>query len=318
MRNATCLSASVLCACLAGCTSAFPAGVDYESTDTSTTTQTGGNAVVFTSVTAGYHGACALKTDSTIACWGTWKQPGGTFKAVSVGGSWPCGLTLDGTVTCWTNSGRIPGANDVLPDGGTGSLFEYPTGTFASLSVGYARGCGLRDDGSVACWGAGAGLGNARTPPSGAFVSITVESDACGVRPDGTVECWNPYNGPSDAPIAPPPAGTFTSVSAGVSFSCGVRTDSTLACRGNDSEGETKPPSGTFASVSSGNGYACGVRTSGTLACWGSNSFGRATPPSGTFISIDAGYEFACGVRTNGTLACWGDNSEGESSPPAP
>jgi Regulator of chromosome condensation (RCC1) repeat len=35
-----------------------------------------------------------------------------------------------------------------------------------------------------------------------------------------------------------------------------------------------------FASVSGGNEFACGLRTDGTLACWGNNSFGEATPPA--------------------------------------
>jgi len=36
-------------------------------------------------------------------------------------------------------------------------------------------------------------------------------------------------------------------------------------------------------------GYACGVRTDGTVACWGDNTYGEATPPAGTYTSVSVG-----------------------------
>ena len=32
--------------------------------------------------------------------------------------------------------------------------------------------------------------------------------------------------------------------------------------------------------------HTCGVRTNGTLACWGNNAIGQATPPAGTFTAV--------------------------------
>ncbi len=267
---------------------------------------TTGASGLFVSVSAGYHGACALKTDNTIACWGTWANPGGTFKTVSVGGSWPCGLRADGTVICWTDSGAI-----------VGSGFTYPTGTFASLSVGYARACGVRDDGTVACWGVP--CSSVEQPPSGTFTSVNLDSGGdfpCGVRTDGSLACWNQCLPPGSIPT--PPSGTFASVSViGDASVCAVRADGTVACWGDNTYGQATPPSGTFSSLSSGLQFACGVRTDGTVACWGDNTYGQARPPAGTFTSIGAGYQFACGVKNDGTLACWGDNSAGQSTPPA-
>ena len=64
----------------------------------------------------------------------------------------------------------------------------------------------------------------------------------CGVRDDGSVECWgNDYyvwvNG-----RATPPAGEFASVSAGGSHTCGVRRNGSVACWGYDEVGQATPP----------------------------------------------------------------------------
>jgi alpha-tubulin suppressor-like RCC1 family protein len=112
------------------------------------------------------------------------------------------------------------------------------------------------------------------------------------------------------------PAGTFTQVSAGEMHTCGVRTDGTLACWGWNGDGQATPPAGTFTQVSAGEMHTCGVKTDGTLACWGNNSFGQATPPAGTFTQVEAGRHHTCGAKTDGTLACWGSNSFGQATPP--
>jgi hypothetical protein len=62
--------------------------------------------------------------------------------------------------------------------------------------------------------------------------------------------------------------------------------------------------------------FTCGVRTDGTAQCWGDNSYNVSSPPDGTFTSISAGYYHSCGVRTDGTAECWGSNGFGRSSPP--
>ena len=42
------------------------------------------------------------------------------------------------------------------------------------------------------------------------------------------------------------------------------------ACgRGDDDYGQFTPPAGEFTSVSAGDNHACGVKRDGTVACWG-------------------------------------------------
>ena len=49
--------------------------------------------------------------------------------------------------------------------------------------------CGVRTDGSVACWGAD-GDGES-TPPAGTFLQVSAGyAFSCGVRADGSITCW--------------------------------------------------------------------------------------------------------------------------------
>ena len=66
-------------------------------------------AGTFASVSAGGGHTCALKTDGTIACWGSDRymeatSPPGTFISVSAGYDQTCGVKTDGSVECWGNN----------------------------------------------------------------------------------------------------------------------------------------------------------------------------------------------------------------------
>ncbi len=104
----------------------------------------------------------------------------------------------------------------------------------------------------------------------------------------------------------------FVSVSAGVSHSCGVKTDGSVKCWGSNFQGQSTPPDGSFSSVSSGENHTCGVRTDNSVQCWGLNddgvgrAVGQATPPTGEFVSVSAGNIHTCGVKTDGSIECWG------------
>jgi len=110
--------------------------------------------------------------------------------------------------------------------------------------------------------------------------------------------------------------GTFSQVSSGQFHTCGVQTDGTLACWGDDSFGQASPPDGTFSQVSAGASHTCGVLTDGAIACWGYNFFGQASPPDGTFSQVSAGGLHTCAVQIDGTPSCWGDDSYGQATPP--
>ena len=117
-------------------------------------------------------------------------------------------------------------------------------------------------------------------------------------------------------------AGTFVSVSAGERHTCGVKTDGSVECWGENSSGQATPSNGSFISVTAGDHHTCGLETDGSVDCWGSNvNFvdkfrGQAAPPDGTFVSVSTGSRHTCGVKTDGFVECWGSNGLGQSSPP--
>src|SRR4051812_18342256 len=84
------------------------------------------------------------------------------------------------------------------------STSQAEDGIRDAISTGYDHTCGIREDGTVACWGDNSS-GQA-TPASGQFVQISVGTYyTCGVRVDGTVACW----GTNDYGKATPPSGSF-------------------------------------------------------------------------------------------------------------
>jgi hypothetical protein len=59
-------------------------------------------------------------------------------------------------------------------------------------------------------------------------------------------------------------------------------TDNSVTCWGANYAGENTPPDGTFVQISAGPDFTCGVKTDGTIACWG-NLDSAFPPPTGTF-----------------------------------
>ena len=137
--------------------------------------------------------------------------------------------------------------------------------------------------------------------------------------------------------------------------SCGHRAaNGTVACWGDDDDGEATPPSGTFMAVSAGSnphlcacarmepqyvgeqttvprprrrvehstavssadGRTCALRSSGEIACWGRGADGVMLPATGAFTSVGIGWQHACAVRVGGDAECWGRNDHGEATPP--
>ena len=122
----------------------------------------------------------------------------------------------------------------------------------------------------------------------------------------GDDSATSPAQDTVDVTAPPERARALVSISAGAARTCGVKTDSSVVCRGDDSEDQSTPPRDSFVSVSAGWWHSCGAKTDSSVVCWGDDSEGQSTPPEGSFVSVSAGAAHTCGVKTDGSVECWG------------
>ena len=177
---------------------------------------------------------------------------------------------------------------------------------YVSVSAGFTHSCGLKVDGSVACWGQNS-YGQAADQP-GPYLSVSAGIyHSCGLKADGSVDCWgatsNNYGQVADQ------AGPFVSVSAGRYHSCGLKVDGSVYCWGGSSGynfGQVADQAGPFVSVSAGHYHSCGLKVDGSVDCWGIDGYGQATDQAGPFVSVSAGLRHSCGLKVDGSVACWG------------
>lgn len=243
----------------------------------------------------GNSGGPAFNTRGGVVGVATAKLGGGAVEGVE-----NANFLIDGDLARQVVDGWITGHR-------AGSLLEPVSATWSTVSAGYDHTCGVRTDGSVACWGANDD-GQA-TPPQGTFHSVSAGwFHTCGLRTNGLVSCWgsNEDLDRRHSGQAMPPARSFLIVAAGGAHTCGLLTDYTIACWGANNYGQSAPPQGTFHAVSAGGWHTCGVRTDGAASCWGWNAQKQADTPTGAFRAISTGGHHNCGVRTDETVTCWG------------
>ena len=119
-----------------------------------------------------------------------------------------------------------------------------------------------------------------------------------------------------DRDPSPTPEGGFIDIAAGSSHACGLLTNQTVVCWGNDFDDQAEPPPREFTSITSGSSHSCGISTDQTATCWGFGYYGQTATPSGGFTALAAGWSFSCGIQTDRTAICWGDNTHGQTDPP--
>jgi alpha-tubulin suppressor-like RCC1 family protein len=170
--------------------------------------------------------ACGIQAaDGAIACWGNpgtedcesvpaagqLSPPQGSFTALAANNVAACAVRDDGTLACWG-----AGAPEDDADAMCGSaVYNFgqstpPPGKFRMVAMGTFNACGVREDGTVACWGAGT-------------------EDEC---PDTGVDCRQSRS----------PAGEFAQVAAGTYHGCAMNADRKVTCWGSGTEGRTTPP----------------------------------------------------------------------------
>ena len=249
--------------------------------------------------------SCAINTTGRLECWGDHgnnllRPPAGSYRGLAAGFGYACALSGDATLVCW-------GA--FAPQEERGGA---PEGEFSKVSVGEPRSwenfraCALRVDGALLCW-------DRRGWPTtyrGPYVDISMGyAHGCALRSSGTMECWL-FTEERQPVLHEPPAGSFARVAAGIQFTCGVQTDTAVACSpiyaNSDEVVPLDPEWRGFVEISAGKSHACAIRDDGTIECWGDNSLGQAQAPSGQYRQVIAYWATSCAIRLDGTPHCWG------------
>jgi alpha-tubulin suppressor-like RCC1 family protein len=315
--------------------------------------------------------ACAKLSSGIVKCWGSNVQkqmglPAGVFARpvqvwkerniadLGLGFETTCIVDTNGTPHCagLNNVGQLgsPTAGDAPSEALL--AVKLPNARRAtSLSVGFANGCAVLDDQSVACWGFDAfGVLGRGVPgkapglvPGVAARRVTVGREhACAELTDGQLSCWGTNErgqlaAGTRATSPKPQAAQFPpgvgGLSAGENATCGVG-GGAVYCVGSNTFGQaTAGPGSSYeptkvgsvtdvSSVAASQAHTC-VRQAAGVRCWGENRKGelgvgdalsRQAPGvliPGASTYLSVGYAASCSGNAQ-SLQCWGDNSSGQ------
>jgi alpha-tubulin suppressor-like RCC1 family protein len=305
-------------------------------------------------VSAGVLHSVVLKSDGTVATWGTndagqTSVPAGLSDvvAVSAGGYHTLALRSNGTVVAWgsNSSGQtsIPAGlnnavaisagkvhNLALKSDGTvvawGSNFggqsNVPAGLsgIVAISAGASHSMALRSDGTVVAWGVG--FYNYATPPAGLTDVVAIsagEWHSLALKSDGTVVAWG-NNGSFQSQV-PEGLKGVVAISAGASHSVAVKSDGMVVAWGDrDNHGMTNIPAGLgdVVAIDAGSEHSVALKSDGTVVSFGWFRFGQKFLPTalGPLVGISTGNNHTLALKPDGTVIAWGDNTYGQTSVP--
>ncbi|WP_157370730.1 RCC1 domain-containing protein [Vulgatibacter incomptus] len=130
-------------------------------------------AGAFTQVSSRGPNVCALDSTGAATCWGSspWQMTG-LYQQIALGLDFACGLDLAGEIEC---EGAL-------------TTTDVPAGSYVFIDAGDRHACGVRLDGTAACWGDSRG---GTPPPNSTFARVSAGVlHSCGVRTDGKLDCW--------------------------------------------------------------------------------------------------------------------------------
>lgn len=285
--------------------------------------------------TAAQDHACALAHGGGRRCWGwnghgqiglgavermRYETPVGPMDAepewseLSSGWFHTCAVARDGGLSCWGSNGDGASAGPMADESVPAPRAVDDTKTWAAVAAGGFHTCGLRNDGTIWCWGLNAsgelGTGdnaNRYEPEQVGCVDETCFDDwvavgmgsfhTCGIRASGGMWCWG----------------------GGLNGQLGV---------GPLNEDNSKRPlelaEGGWRAVTGGQSHTCAIREDRSLHCFGRNDFGqlgvgdklrRDVPErvdDHAYIRLGLGREHSCAIREDRTLWCWGKNENGQ------
>ena len=191
---------------------------------------------------------------------------------------------------------------------------DRPVENVLEVALGLSHTCARKTDLTVKCWG---------DDTSGQTGTGGTVADA------GVVITPSVVNGITDA----------IRIGSGKSHTCIVHKGGTVACWGDDTDGQLGdgktnarsnvpvdvPGLSGAVAVACGASFTCAVLETGGVSCWGNGLAGqlgngamRSQPSPGAVTGLDhvvamtAGESHACAVKDDGALFCWGDGFDGQ------
>jgi len=177
----------------------------------------------------------------------------------------------------------------------------------------------LKDDGTVAAWGANdegqsdipAGLSNIVSVAAGADHTVAVKTD-------GTVVAWgDDFYGQTDVPAG---LTGVIAVATGSTHTVALKGDGTLVSWGDNSYGQCTIPAGLsgIVAVAAGSAHTVALKNDGTVVAWGLNTRNQTTIPNGLsgIVAIAAGSDHTVALKNDGTVISWGNNASGQTTIP--
>jgi len=281
---------------------------------------------------------------------------------VALGGSGGCVLTGLGEVGCFGVNSQSEVGN------GTDNVETYVPAFALDDAVAIAAGeelnCAIRASGSIWCWGDNTELGMGPAAPAGvdqplpiqvtgAPASLAIEAGddhVCTLDGLGQVWCWGDntnrqlgHGGADTVDSATPTAvalpGGLAAIDLGLGddHSCAVLEDNTVACWGDDDNGQLGdgaagadngtptlvPGLAVINDVEAGEDTTCALDDLGQVWCWGDNVDGAlgigslvdnplpqpVTLPAAA-QAIALGDQFSCALLVDDQVYCWGEGTD--------
>ncbi len=289
------------------------------------------NGVIQISTSANSQRTCALKSDSTVWCWGAGylgdgstdrsdipiKVAGfsGTPVQIATDNTHSCMLMADATVKCW--------GTNIVGELGNGNFVSQTTpvsvlglSNVKNISIGSAASCAVLDTGSVKCWGGMPGNGASQSGPTASNVPVTIigaisnvksvtvgGSNVCLVDGNSGLKCWGAaQNGqiPTYGTLygfVPTPGG------ASAEYIPNLNTDISAASVGNlflcvMTKNNSVQCQGTNAGGALGDGATDGSLAGAVLK--------TPTGLTSNILSLASGTYHSCAVTSLGEIKCWG------------
>ncbi|MCX4240502.1 RCC1 domain-containing protein [Paraliomyxa miuraensis] len=281
---------------------------------------------------------------------------------VALGGFGGCVMTTLGDVGCF--------GDNVQGEVGNGTvnvetfLPSFATDDAIAITAGENHNCALRVGGDVLCWGdnSDSQLGPNSVPPideplpiqvAGLPVAIALEAGddfTCIIDTLNRVWCWGDNSNfnlgrggasvaddPVPAQVALPGMLGATDLGMGDDHACVVLTNGTVACWGDDDNGQLGDGAGGadrstaalvpgltgIVDVEGGLDTTCALDNLGQVYCWGDNADGQlgvgntmdsANPQMVTLPSaaetINLGDDFSCALLLTDQVFCWGESED--------